>query len=89
MTDRRVRDLRRLRKAEAGLFGAAVMIEHTCGGHIKALFSIGNQQAFITTSSPNSAWRQHRHVRADARRSLKSLTIRTDMKGHDPCQPMI
>jgi hypothetical protein len=76
MTDRRIRDLHRLLEAEAEPYGASVKIEPTAGGHLRGVFSVGERQVFIITSfSPSSTWRVHRHVRADARRALRSLTI--------------
>jgi hypothetical protein len=74
MTDRRIRDLYRLLEAEAEPYGASVKIEPTAGGHLRGVFSIGACQVFIITSLSPSTWRVHRHVRADARRALRSLT---------------
>jgi hypothetical protein len=75
MTDRRIRDLRRLLEAEAERCSASIKIEPTAGGHLRGVFTVGERQAFIIISlSPSSAWRVHRRVRADARRTLRTLT---------------
>ena len=76
MTDRRIRDLRRLLEAEAEGFGATVTIEITNGSHLKHTFRVGNQRVFtISALSPHNTWRTHRQVRAEARRALRNLTI--------------
>jgi hypothetical protein len=73
MTDHRIRDLRRLLETEAERYGAAVRVEHTNGGHLKGIFSLGEQKVFIIASFSPSTWRCDRHVRADARRALRNL----------------
>jgi hypothetical protein len=73
MTDRRIRDLRRLLETEAAVFGAIVAIE-TCGsGHLRCTFTVGVRAAFITASRSPSDPHTSRHVRADARRTLRHL----------------
>jgi hypothetical protein len=74
MTVRRIRDLYRLLEAEAEPYGASVKIEHTAGGHLRGVFGVGERQVFIAISLSPSTRRVHRHVRADARRALRSLT---------------
>jgi hypothetical protein len=72
---RRIRDLYRLLAVEAEPYGATVRVERTNGGHLKCIFSVGEHEVFVVTSfSPSSTWRFGRHVRADARRALRSLT---------------
>jgi hypothetical protein len=68
------RDLHRLCQAEAEPFGAAVRIEHTGHGHLKAIFAVGVRTAFVITSSTSGCWRRDLMVRADARRALRTLT---------------
>jgi hypothetical protein len=51
MTDRRIRDLQRLLTAEAERYGAAVRVEHTNGGHLKGIFSLGEHEVFISPRS--------------------------------------
>jgi hypothetical protein len=75
MTARRIRDLYRLLEAEAAPYSASIKIEPTAGGHLRGVFSIGARRIFITISLSPSTRRVHRHVRADARRALRSLTI--------------
>jgi hypothetical protein len=41
--NRRTRDLLRMLRAEASVYGAAVWIEHTNGSHLRATFSRGGQ----------------------------------------------
>ena len=72
MTDHRIRDLRRLLESEAELFGATVRVEHTNGGHLKGIFSLGEHEVFIIASFSSST-RCDRYVRADARRALRNL----------------
>jgi hypothetical protein len=73
MTDRRIRDLRRLLEAEAERYGASVTIELTGGSHLKHIFRVGERQTFIICAfSPHNSWRLHRQVRAEARRALRS-----------------
>jgi hypothetical protein len=73
MADRRIRDLRRLLEAEAQPFGANLAIETTGGCHWRCIFTLGSQRAFIIASRSSSDRREHRHVRADARRTLRHL----------------
>jgi hypothetical protein len=73
MTVRRLRDLRRLLEAEAQMFGAKVSLEHTGSNHLRAVFSQGTNEAFIITGWSPSDFRVYRHIRADARRALRSL----------------
>ena len=73
MTDHRIRDLRRLLESEAERFGATVRVEHTNGGHLKGIFSLGEHEVFIIASFSSSS-RCDRYVRADARRALRNLT---------------
>ena len=73
MTDHRIRDLRRLLESEAERFGATVRVEHTNGGHLKGIFSLGEHEVFIIASSSSSTWRCDRYVRTDARRALRNL----------------
>ena len=74
MTDRRIRDLYRLLAIEAERYGAAVRVQHTNGGHLKGIFSLGEHEVFIIASSSSSTWRCDRYVRTDARRALRNLT---------------
>jgi len=75
MTERRLRDLHKLLTLEAAPYGASVSLEHTSGGHLRGTFTVGSHHTFIITSfTPSSTYRQHRHVRADARRALRRLT---------------
>jgi hypothetical protein len=76
MTDRRIRHLYRLLAIEAERYGATVRVEHTNGGHLKGIFSLGGHEVFIITSFSPSTWRCDRHMRADARRALHTLTAR-------------
>jgi hypothetical protein len=73
MTDRRMRDLRRLLEATAEPYGATIRIEHS-GRHLRCTFTIGARQGYIVTSFTPSDWRFHRKVERDARRMLHSLT---------------
>ena len=73
MTARRIRDLRRLLQAEAQVYGAHVRIEHTGSTHLRAVFSHGDGQVFILAAATPSDWREHRHLRARARRALRSI----------------
>ena len=74
MTTRRTRDLRRLLEIEAQMRGARVRLEPTGGGHWRAVFSQGANEVFLITAATASDWRVHRHVRAGARRMLRTLT---------------
>ena len=56
MTVRRVRDLYLLLVAEAEPYGAAVCVEHTNGGHLKGIFSIGEHEVFIVASFSSGAF---------------------------------
>ena len=58
MTDRRIRDLYRLLAIEAERYGAAVRVQHTNGGHLKGIFSLGEQEVFIIASFSSSTWRR-------------------------------
>jgi hypothetical protein len=73
MTDRRIRDLRRLLAIEAAPYGARVRIEKTAGSHLRGIFSVGAREVFIITAFSASDWRFARKVRADARRVLRNL----------------
>jgi hypothetical protein len=73
MTDRRIRDLHRLLADEAAPYGAKVRIEHTDGGHLRGVFSVGTREAYIITASSPSCWRSSRKVRLTARRILRNL----------------
>jgi hypothetical protein len=75
MTDCRVRDLYLLLLVvEAEPFGATVRVEHANGGHLKGIFTVNGREAFVIASLTAAPWRCDRHVRADARRALRSLT---------------
>ena len=77
MTTRNVRDLTRLLQGVAEPYGAAVNIERTGGGHLRAVFSLGVQSVFILASStPSDAYRAYRNIRADARRVLNRFPLR-------------
>jgi len=71
MTDRRLRDLRRLLVTVAAPFGATVLVEPTRGNHWRGVFTVGARQAFIITSSD---WRVPKKIQSDARRKLPELT---------------
>jgi hypothetical protein len=72
--NRHNRDLLRLLQTEASVYGAAVWIEPTNGGHLRAVFSLGANRVFTIISRSPSVRRSHLHVRADARRALRNLT---------------
>ena len=74
MTVRRIRDLHRLCRGEAEPFGAGVRIERTGGDHLEVIFTVGGGTAFVITSLTPGCWRRDRHVRAEARRALRTLT---------------
>jgi len=73
VTARRIRDLRRLLQAEAQIHGARVRIEHTGGDRLRAVFSQGANQVCVVAAATPSDWRDYRHLRARARRALRSL----------------
>jgi hypothetical protein len=73
MADRRIRDLRRLLQTVAEAYGAAVVVKHTRGNHLRGTFTLGARQRFIIISSSSSDPNVSRHVKADARRTLRSL----------------
>jgi hypothetical protein len=77
MTTCHVRDLTRLLQGVAAPYVAAVNIEPTGSGHLRAVFSIGVQSVFIlASSSPSDADRASRNIRADARRVLNRFPLR-------------
>jgi hypothetical protein len=78
MTDRRIRDLRRLLTDEAAPYGARVRIEKTNGSHLKSTFSVGEREAYMVSAYTPSDWRASRKVRADARRILRNLIARSE-----------
>jgi hypothetical protein len=73
MADRRIRDLRRLLQTVAEPYGAAVVVEHTRGNHLRGVFTIGTRQTSIITAHTPSDWRVSRKVQSDARRKLRAL----------------
>jgi hypothetical protein len=73
MTDRRIRDLRRLLQTVADAYGATVIVEMTRGSHLRGTFTLGTRQAFIISSLTPSDRRASRYVEADARRALRQL----------------
>ena len=73
MTDRRIRDLRRLLESVAEPYGATVSIEQTSGNHLRGVFTIGTRQTLIITGFSPSDWRVSRQVKSDARRKLREL----------------
>jgi len=74
MTDRRIRDLRRLLETEAERYGASVIVDLTNGSHVRGTFRIGDRHTFIFTGFSPGNWRVHRKVRSDARRALRNPT---------------
>jgi hypothetical protein len=72
MTDRRLRDLRRLLETVAEHFGATVLIEQTRGNHLRGVFTVGTRQALVVTGFSPRDWRM---VQSDARRKLRELTV--------------
>jgi len=72
MTVRRGRDLHRLLAVEAEPYGAAVCVEHANGGYLKGI-TVNGREAFVIASLTPGPQRCDRHVRADARRVLRSL----------------
>ena len=78
MTTRRLRDLRRLFEAEAQVYGARVRIERTNGHHFKAIFNVDGYQTFIIAAyNPHNTYTFGRKVRAQVRRTLRSLTTQS------------
>lgn len=74
MTDRRIRDAKRLLEPLADAHGGKVRIELTNGGHMRAVFIIGAHEIPIIASfSPKSEWRPHRQTEAIARRKLREI----------------
>ena len=73
MNVRHVRDPYRQLVVEAGLYGSAVCARAN-GGQLKGIFAVNGREAFVMASLTPARWRCDRHVRADARRALRSLT---------------
>jgi hypothetical protein len=76
LCNRRTRDLKRSLTAIAQPFGAAVTIELTGSGHIRAIIVLGDTTLSIVTAATPSDWRSQRNLEAFARRKLRALTER-------------
>jgi hypothetical protein len=73
MCDRRIRDIKKLLTSLADEFGCTVKIAQTHGGHLRATFNAGAKSVNVFSALTPSDWRNHRNVRADARRALREL----------------
>jgi hypothetical protein len=74
VTDRRIRDLRRLLEIETEPYGASVTIEITNGGHLRHTFRLGDRHVFTISSFSPRCTGSHQKTVVQARRALRALT---------------